>query len=134
MSKAKNEIEPIGEIDHKLTLGERVALAFASQAIFNLPRFLQQFNNAEDMQMMLTGAGCGRGGYLLLQALSIFDSASGFREGALDGDLNALMTEACKKYVAKVIKQNAAILKADAEETRLFGLETAVNDRVATNA
>jgi hypothetical protein len=94
-----------------LTLGERVALAAASMAIHQLPIFLQQASNAADMQQMLIDPfSCGRRGYILGQALTIFNSFSGWREGALDkvdgkGKSHEYYLEGCKKFIARAIEQ-----------------------------
>jgi hypothetical protein len=108
-AKKENPLGPFGYVD-ELTLGERVALAAASMAIHELP-FLQQGSDAADMQAMLVDPlSCGRGGYILAKALAIFNSFSGFREGALDdvdGKSNSgrYFLEGCEKFIARAIEQ-----------------------------
>lgn len=63
------------------------------------------------MQAMLVDpACCGRGGYILSKALAIFNSFSGFREGALDdidgkGKSDQYFIEGCEKFIARAIEQ-----------------------------
>lgn len=107
--KKENPLGPLGYVD-ELTLGERVALAAASMAIHNLPGFLQQASDAADMQAMLVDpSSCGRGGYLLGKALAIFNSFSGFREGALDNidgkGKSKHFLEGCEKLIARAIEE-----------------------------
>jgi len=105
-AKKENPLGPFGYVD-ELTLGERVALAAASMAIHELPSFLQQGSDAADMQAMLVDpSSCGRGGYILAKALAIFNSFSGFREGALDdidgeGKSDKYFLEGCEKSLVQ---------------------------------
>ena len=120
-AKKENPLGPFGYVD-ELTLGERVALAAASMAIHELPFFLQQGSDAADMQAMLVDpSSCGRGGYILAKALAIFNSFSGFREGALDdidgkGKSGRYFLEGCEKFIARAIEQG----KVSNSDTQYF--------------
>jgi hypothetical protein len=76
-----------------------------------LPFFLQQGSDAADMQAMLVDpSSCGRGGYILAKASAIFNSFTGFREGALDdidgaGKSDRYFFEGCEKLIARAIEQ-----------------------------
>ena len=111
MSRTKTKTNPMA-ITGPLTLGEKVALAAASLAIQRLPSALQQASNAYDMQAMLVDpSSVRRGGYILGQALHIFNSFSGFQPRAIDNrtldpatrkDFDKLIAEAIKAHEAKI--------------------------------
>jgi len=93
-------------IVEELTLSERTALAAASMAIYNLPGFMQQASNAADMQAMLVDPrACGRGGYIVAQAMSILNSFSGWNASVLDEIDDKSKIEACEKLIARAIEQ-----------------------------
>jgi hypothetical protein len=60
--------------------------------------------------MLVDPSSCGRGGYILAKALDIFNSFSGFPEGALDeisgkGKSDQYFLEGCEKFIARAIEQ-----------------------------
>jgi hypothetical protein len=102
-------------ITRQLTLEEKVALATASLTIQALPEVLRQNSNAFDMQAMLVDpASVWRGAYILDQAKAIFQSYTGWREGAINGKLHPEHRAQFDKAIADAIKAHEAEVAEEA--------------------